>query len=129
MNEAQTLAKAVLRAMAIREDSYDHAAARAASEADVAACAAHKPQSAFDVYFSTVDYIKFYSKSYEQAAYDACAELCCRDMWYAVYLIVQTHWNDVETWARDVLAGRMEEYGNPAERPEPSRMKAQKVKE
>lgn len=85
---AQRIAAAVLRAMAIREESYDQEAA------DLAARTQEYP-----------DFSKFYKLDLRQAATMAVREdEDLRGTEQLVYLMVTCAWNDAQLWANDTLS-------------------------
>lgn len=95
---AKTLALAVKRAMQIHEDSYDHAAADAASAEDEARIAQAKPND-ITAHWPYIDYAAFYRKTLAQACDEAAPPGCGR----LLYLALQAWWNDAAIWADEIL--------------------------
>ena len=83
------IAKALEDAAEIREKSYDHKAA-------------DKKEKSGDRY---VDFTKFYRKNLGQAAFEACLENKLEpNMWYPIYMMLETCWNDIIDWAKEMQA-------------------------
>lgn len=90
MSPAQTLAKLVLEAARIREDSYDHAAAKRATEE-------HGAQSHF------VDYSKFYGLTLREAVAVAANEHGTDSLADPAFLLLYCSWNDALEWAEKII--------------------------
>ncbi len=75
------LAKAIVLAAKLREDSFDRTVAKMALEAD-----------------ELVDYEKFYQLSIEEATMEVSQELG-----YPIYLLLQCCWDEALTWATKVI--------------------------
>lgn len=81
----KALAKAVLDAQRIREESYDHESAKTGDK--------------------IVDYNKFYSKSLYDSAYEAVENAGLEESTaQPVYLLLRNCWSSIQLWADDVLA-------------------------
>ena len=81
------LAQAVLAAMKIREDSYDRKAADEASKSR-----------------EFVDFLKFYKKSYDEAAEEAVKNAGFDvKMSLLIYLLIKYTWNDIGDWAKEIV--------------------------
>ncbi len=81
------LANAIQASVKAREESYDHAAADAATSSK---CCCHA--------MAAVDYTEFYGKTLEEACNEASDALS-----YPVYLLLKYTWNDAIMWAEEQL--------------------------
>lgn len=98
--DATVFAELVLDAMRIREEGYDHEAAdRASDEAEKKRLA--EPDN---WYVGHVDYSKFYQISQLAASQAACRKKGLELFTQPVYLLCECAWNDVQSWASEVLA-------------------------
>lgn len=100
--EAQ-LATAVLRAAELRENSYDTAAADAATikyNADEAEFKKHNPDS---IYYGVPDYSTFYTLILEEACEQAAAEGPGIGIGQLIHLALDGWWNDTIAWANKIL--------------------------
>lgn len=81
--ETQKLCDVLRRAAIIREESYDHEAANEAEK-----------KSAY------VDFSRYYRKDLKEASYEAVVEARLDpNIWYLVYIALETGWNDILAWA------------------------------
>lgn len=90
----RTFASIVLDAMAIREESYDHAASDSAQAEYLAKCEANP----HNLYLSP-DYAKFYGMSETEAAEAAAKKHGLPMLAHLVYLAVSSWPSDVYEWA------------------------------
>lgn len=100
------MARAILEACKIHQESYDQAAADAASEAYDTAhrafCA--DPQNEGKVYYGLMpDYAKFYILDLDEACEQACAKFNMEGVGRVIYLALEAWWNDTTIWAEQVL--------------------------
>ncbi len=93
------LAKIILDAMKIRSESYDQAAADAASrKADE-----ERKADPGNIYAGMVDFVQFYRKTLEQACTEAATKAGEPEIGELVYYALFHAWNDCESWLQDVL--------------------------
>lgn len=97
------MARAILEACKINQESYDKDAADQATAADEDARAAFVPQHSLDIYFTTVDYSKFYRIGLEEACEQACDLFGMAGVGRVIYLALYGWWNDTREWAKRVL--------------------------
>jgi hypothetical protein len=84
---AQLLATLVLNTAKIREDSYDHEAAQASTDASTS---------------GLVDYAKFYKLGLDESATMAANLLQCPDLKQPAFLLLYSNWNDALEWAESI---------------------------
>ena len=94
------LAKIIIEAQGIHEDSYDKAAAdEAVAQADL-----DRKQNPDNPYAGMgINYSKFYGKSFHQAAIEAATNNNQPELGEIVYYVATGAWNDAEWWAREQL--------------------------
>lgn len=100
------MARAILGAVKLQQDSYDNAAADAATaKYDEAYAAFHAdPANADKVYYGYMpDYKQFYTTSLEDACELACDTLAMIGVGRVIYLALDGWWNDTIYWAQQVL--------------------------
>lgn len=88
------LASMILRAMEIRESSYDKAAATEAEESVESSDTRYLPSD-------LVDYAEFYGKTLEQAAEQAAVENEEPTMASIIFYLMYHAWNDIQTWIKE----------------------------
>jgi hypothetical protein len=93
----------VLTATIIREDSYDHAAADAATARDQKERVAWEQAHPKLVYPSCIDYSRFYKLDLQEACELAAKQHGCQDLGFLVYLALSSWWNDTTEWAVRIL--------------------------
>lgn len=94
---SKELAKAVLKAVELREASYDHA------EADKAQAQYHRSLKGYANVLPP-DYNSFYRKSLREACQESCVD--DPELAGAVYLLLVATWNDARGWAIETLKGK-----------------------
>lgn len=86
--ETKKFATAVLAAMRIREESYDHKAANAVLDEKV----------------NFTNFEKFYKKGYYKATKEAVNNNKLDvEMILPIYLLINYNWNDIRGWAQKIL--------------------------
>jgi hypothetical protein len=80
------IARVLSDAAAIRESSFDKKAADKAERKQ-----------------RFVDFKDFYTKTLAESAYEACNKNSINgNLWYLVYIALQTGWNDVLSWSQEM---------------------------
>ena len=95
-------ARAILLAQKIREESYDHKAAKKEKK---------KMEKKYpDSEYNLVDYSTFYTKDVMQSTQEACKEVGLPvRLSYPMYLGMEW-WNDMQEWACEVLGKEAKQY-------------------
>lgn len=94
-----SIAKTVLRAVELRESSYNHIAADIATkQADE-----ERKQKPNSIFAGLVDYKQFYTMSLEDACYKAAEEGPGIALGRLIYLALDCWWNDTIDWAQQLL--------------------------
>lgn len=89
LSSGETLARAVLKAARIREESFDLEAAQKATEKHIAS--------------GTIYDLPFYEDYYRLTKEEACELIEPASLRMPVYLLLATNWNDVLEWAKDTV--------------------------
>jgi hypothetical protein len=96
------LAKIVLRAMELREGSYDEEASRLAVIKNDEEIAEFNKTNIDKIYYGGVDYKQFYKLTLEEACDQAAKEGDCIGVGRLIYLALDGWWNDTMYWAYHV---------------------------
>jgi hypothetical protein len=100
---AVAIAHIINNAIDIREKSFDHTAANAASEK----AEADRKANPGCHYTGHVDFSTFYRKTLEQSATEAANEAGEPDLGDLVYFMLANSWNDVGDWAARALGRKV----------------------
>lgn len=91
------LAKCILKASEIREQSFDHAAANASSiQADK-----DRSKNSNNVYSGITDFRRFYRKTIAESCEEACSNTGLSAI---LHILLDNSWNESINWAKDTLA-------------------------
>ena len=91
-----------MRAIEIREGSYDNKAADEATVKNDEARAEFDKNNPHKIYYGGVDYSKFYKLNLEEASEEAAKEIGCIGVGRLIYLALDGWWNDTMYWAHHI---------------------------
>ena len=97
------LATLVKSAASLRELSYDHAASDAATRKRDAEEEQFRIDRPGEIFYGCVDYKEFYQISLEEACEKVATDAGHPGLTYPLYLLLNQTWNDISSWAEDVL--------------------------
>lgn len=104
INETErNFATAILKAVSIREGSYDHATADAETEELEQERAIWERGNPDRMWIGSIDYARFYRITLEEACYEAAAEGPGIAIGRIIFLALYECWNDAIEWANQIL--------------------------
>jgi hypothetical protein len=97
------IAKTILDAARIREESYDEERFEEENEKAIAKSKKENPEGYYGIHFG-VDSSNYYRKTLEESIIEACVDNNIpEDMSRLIDLALDSWWNDSLAWAEDIL--------------------------